>query len=435
MAEMMVTTEAGSQVTGSVRLNGQIQAKRKLGNLIFLVVRDRAGIIQVVVEEASALAVAESLLLESAVEIVGDVVAHPEKTGAVEVQAKSITVLSTPVATLPVEISKNKKVDALALNTLLEYRPLTLRNEKVRAIFKLEAALCAGFRSFLNERQFTEIHSPKIVATGTEGGAQLFKLKYFEKEAFLAQSPQFYKQIMVGALERVYEIGPVYRAEEHDTTRHLNEYISMDVEMGFIQSEQDLMVLETALLRAMFEHVSETCGRELALYGVQLPTITEIPQLKLEEAISLLKSKCAWKATTEDTDLDPDAERLLCEYFAKTENCEFVFVTHYPHSVRPFYAMPEKGTTSSHSFDLLFRGLEVTTGGQRIHQYEMLCESIASRGLDPETFTDYLQCFKYGMPPHGGFALGLERMAKQILGLANVKQAALFPRDRNRLTP
>jgi nondiscriminating aspartyl-tRNA synthetase len=240
---------------------------------------------------------------------------------------------------------------------------------------------------------------------------------------------------MVGAFERVYEIGPVYRAEEHDTTRHLNEYVSMDVEMGFIESEEDLMELETQLLKAMFAELAGTCERELALYAVPLPVIGKIPSLKLAEAIALLQEKYGWKAEAKTPDLDPEGERLLCEHFKKTENTEFVFVTHYPHSVRPFYAMPEKGTGLSHSFDLLYRGLEVTTGGQRIHEYEQLCESIRSRGLQPESFTDYLQCFKFGMPPHGGFAIGLERLTKQLLGLPSVKQTALFPRDINRLTP
>jgi nondiscriminating aspartyl-tRNA synthetase len=431
-----ISSQAQLMLKQTVEVRGHVQNVRRLGNLAFLVVRDRGGTVQVVVETPELLAVVDQLSPETPVALTGEVVEHPGNGGGVELHAHSLTALAQASPPLPVEIGKNKKMDELAITTLLDYRPLTLRNEKVRAIFKIEAALCRGFRQFLTSEGFTEIHSPKIVSTGTEGGAQLFALKYFERQAFLAQSPQFYKQIMVGVFERVFEIGPVYRAEEHDTTRHLNEYVSMDLEMGFIESECDLMQIETRLLRAMFSEVAQTCQKELALYGAALPEIGgEIPAIKLAEAIALLQSECGWQPNGGNSDLDPEGERLLCEYFKRTQGSEFVFVTHYPHSVRPFYAMPEAGTSLSHSFDLLYRGLEVTTGGQRIHEYDKLCASIRSRGMEPESFSDYLQCFKYGMPPHGGMAIGLERLAKQLLGLPSVKQTALFPRDINRLTP
>jgi len=299
---------------------------------------------------------------------------------------------------------------------------------------------------FLNSKGFTEIHSPKIVSTGTEGGAQLFKIDYFGTPAYLAQSPQFYKQIMVGVFERVFEIGPVYRAEEHDTTRHLNEYISMDFEMGFIESEQDLIAMQTGMLKHMFAVVREKCEAELALFGAQIPVLTQIPQISLAEAITLLESTTKWRAGKVSAnslpDLDPEAERLLTQHFCAAENSELVYVTKYPHDVRPFYAMPLQETLSdgrtmklSKSFDLLYRGLEITTGGQRIHNPTELKQSMTERGLDPAQFGDYLQCFRYGMPPHGGLAIGLERLTKQLLGLPTVKLAALFPRDINRLRP
>jgi nondiscriminating aspartyl-tRNA synthetase len=321
-----------------------------------------------------------------------------------------------------------------------------LRSPRSKAVFKIEAVFCSSFREFLGEQGFTEIHSPKIVSTGTEGGAQLFKLDYFGTPAFLAQSPQFYKQIMVGVFERVFEIGPVYRAEEHDTTRHLNEYVSMDFEMGFIESEQDLMAMQTRLLRHMFETVREKCREELTLFGAEIPSIKTIPQIALAEAITLLESKFEWRAASVSEgslpDLDPEAERLLTQHFAEQEGAELVYVTRYPHSVRPFYAMPVTETLAngksmklSRSFDLLYRGLEITTGGQRIHNPSDLKASMAERGLDPDQFADYLQCFRYGMPPHGGLAIGLERLAKQLLQLPTVKLAALFPRDINRLRP
>lgn len=433
MHSLISTEEVQQHLETTVEIRGHVQALRKLGNLAFVVVRDINGTVQAVVDDPELLKVVEELGNEMPVSVIGKVVPHGSRANQrCEIQASRITPLAAKNCVLPVEVAKDKTVESLAINTLLDYRPLTLRNEKVRAIFRIEAAFCEGFRRFLIQRRFTEIHSPKVVSTGTEGGAQLFPLEYFGKTAYLAQSPQFYKQIMVGVFERVFEIAPVYRAEEHDTTRHLNEYISMDVEMGFIESEEDLMQLETGLLRSMFAQVQESCSRELDMYDVTLPEILEIPRITLAEARELLQSKYSW--TCSGADLDPEGERLLCEHFRQHEQSEFVFVTRYPWSVRPFYAMPEQSGLSK-SFDLLYRGLEVTTGGQRIHEYAQLLESMQTRGLNPDSFADYLQCFRYGMPPHGGFAIGLERMTKQLLGLANVKQAALFPRDLNRLTP
>jgi nondiscriminating aspartyl-tRNA synthetase len=361
----------------------------------------------------------------------------------VEMQVQAIDVLSQKNASIPVEIAREKKMRSLGLPALLQYRPLTLRNEKVRAIFKIEAEICRAFRDFLNLSGFTEIHTPKIVATGTEGGANLFSVNYFGRKAFLAQSPQFYKQIMVGVFERVFEIGPVYRAEEHNTIRHLNEYVSMDLEMGFITSEQDLLHLETDMLRHVFAHLNEHCRHELAMHDAVCPEIKTIPALTLSEAHEVLarvRSESSG-ATSQASplreagdDLDPDDERLLCDHMSKTQGSDLVFVTHYPWKVRPFYALPAADGTS-HSFDLLFRGLEITTGGLRIHEYSQLQQALEERGMDPASFEDYLQAFRWGMPPHGGLAIGLERVARQLLGLANVREAALFPRDGTRLIP
>lgn len=436
MTTVEISSTQLSQHTGSaVRIHGHIQSLRDMGNLAFVVIRDMSGAVQLVADEAEVLSVVRLATCETPVSAEGVVVAKPNGQGF-EIHLKELTLLSTPAPSLPVEIGKQSKVDGLALSTMLDYRPLTLRSPKVRAIFKIEAVFCEAFREFLRERQFTEIHSPKIVATGTEGGAQLFKLNYFGREAFLAQSPQFYKQIMVGALERVFEVAPVYRAEEHDTTRHLNEYISMDVEMGFIESERDLTDLLNKLVRHMFEKVSQSCPEELSLFGAKVPEVAVIPAVTLSEAVDIINSYQK-KGSAEKTDLDPEGEKIICEHFLKTENTDLVFITGYPLSVRPFYAMPlpAQGEMSSRSFDLLFRGLEITTGGQRIHRHEELVAAIKGRGLDPEAFKDYLQCFQYGMPPHGGFAIGLERIAKQLLGLPSVKLAALFPRDINRMTP
>lgn len=419
-----------------VRIHGHIQSIRDMGNLAFVVVRDMNGLVQLVAEEPEIVALVKAASAETAVFAEGVVCQQPQREGEFEIRLSSLELLSTPVPSLPVEISKQKKVDALALSTMLDHRALTLRNQKVRSIFKIEAVFCEAFREFLRKRSFTEIHSPKIVATGTEGGAQLFKLNYFGREAFLAQSPQFYKQIMVGVMERVFEIAPVYRAEEHDTTRHLNEYISMDVEMGFIKNEFELMQLLNELIAHMFQRVSEECAPELNFYNAQIPKVGKIPAITLANAVEIVNQQKK-KGREEKTDLDPEGEKIICEHFYKEEGSDLVFITGYPLSVRPFYAMPleAEGEPSSRSFDLLFRGLEITTGGQRIHKYKELVGAIEGRGLAVETFGDYLQCFKYGMPPHGGFAIGLERIAKQLLGLPSVKLAALFPRDINRMTP
>jgi nondiscriminating aspartyl-tRNA synthetase len=460
-----------------VEIRGHIQTMRMLGQIAFIQLRDQTGMVQVIVEKPELLVTTKRLSNETTVRVKGLVVSQPEKQGKAtaangtvfEIQAAEITPLSETAEPLPVEISKPEKMKALSLSTMLDYRPITLRSQHSKAIFKIEAAFCSAFREYLNAHRFTEIHSPKIVSTGTEGGAHLFQIDYFGSPAYLAQSPQFYKQIMVGVFERVFEIGPVYRAEEHDTTRHLNEYISMDFEMGFIESEQDLISMQTGLLKHMFASVNEKCAPELALFEAKIPEIKTIPQLSLEEACSLLREKCGWQATVEEKagkfgtagaqtgtaptpanakeessilDLDPEGERLLTRYFLEKEGSELVYVTGYPHSVRPFYAMPlEKETERgmfmklSHSFDLLYHGLEITTGGQRIHNVTALKKSMSARGLDPEQFADYLQAFRYGMPPHGGLAIGLERLTKQLLQLPTVKLAALFPRDRNRLRP
>ncbi|MBS2006763.1 MAG: aspartate--tRNA(Asn) ligase [Cyanobacteria bacterium SZAS TMP-1] len=448
MMETIALSQAAQYVSQVVRIKGHLQGMRDLGQIMFLNVRDREASIQVVVENPELLAKARALALETPCFFEGTMQTRLGKAQAAAAQELVLTAIEplSPVSeTCPVEIGKQSKIDGLSPQTLLDYRPLTLRNEKVRAIFKIEAEIVKAFRQYLDEQCFTEIHSSKLVSTGTEGGAQLFAVDYFGRQAYLAQSPQFYKQIMVGAFERVYEVGPVYRAEEHDTTRHLNEYISLDFEMGFIQSEQDVIRMQIGLLRHIFSEVSERCAKEFALYGITLPKIETIAQITLEEARSLLTEKYRWQPEPTVQDLDGEGERLLCAHFEKNEGLSMVYVTNYPHKIRPFYAMPasqENGSAGaasavlgSKSFDLLYGGLEITTGGQRIHEYAKLTQSMQSRGLNPEDFGDYLMAFKHGLPPHGGLAIGLERLAKQMLKLPSVKQTALFPRDINRLTP
>lgn len=438
MEEQYTRTEAAALKSRKVAngekvvLQGHIQSIRQLGQLSFLNLRDLSGQVQLLVEGSELMEAlkVKDLLPETPVRVWGTVQAQPNP----EVHLTALESLAV-VSPAPVEVSKNAKIEKLSAGALFDYRPLTLRNEKVRAIFKIEAEILKAFREFLGKSGFTEIHSPKIVATGTEGGANLFCLDYFSRPAYLAQSPQFYKQMLVAVFERVFEVGPVYRAEEHETTRHLNEYISLDFEMGFISGIADLIALQQELLKHIFAHLKEHCAFELGLYQAVLPVIEEpIPQLELAEAVSILKEKYNWQSVS-SKDLDAEGEKLICRHIFEETGMELVYITNYPHLIRPFYAMKEEGGSGSKSFDLLFRGLEITTGGQRIHQYGELKASMEERGLQTEQFNDYLMAFKHGMPPHGGLAIGLERLTKQLLSLASVKQAALFPRDRNRLTP
>jgi nondiscriminating aspartyl-tRNA synthetase len=313
----------------------------------------------------------------------------------------------------------------------LEYRYVSLRGEKARAPLKIQAALVRGFRSYLDSQGFTEIFTPKIVSAGAEGGSNLFGVDYFEHRAYLAQSPQLYKQIMVGVYERVYEVAPVFRAEQHATSRHLNEYLSLDVEMGFIESEYDVMSLEEELIRAMLEEARYSAASECALLQVEWPNVAEMPRLEHREARRILREELGMPV---GADFNEEAERALGAWAKERWGVDFLFITKYPEVARPFYAYPE-GDGSTRGFDLLFRGLEITSGGQRIHQYEVLVEQLKKKGNDPASFAGYLEVFKYGMPPHGGFAIGAERFTQKLAGLPNVRYARAFPRDRHRLRP
>lgn len=415
-----------------IKLQGWIHRIRKLGKIAFIILRDRSGLCQCVIDTKKL--DIKGLKLESVIEVEGEVkkVEQQNSDRHAEVAVEKLNVLVKAEEDLPIEINKDE-VEA-NIDKVLNYRILSLRNPKIHAIFKVQAVLADGFSEFLRGEDFTEVFTPKIVAEGTEGGTELFKVKYFEKDAYLAQSPQFYKQMLVGAgYERVYEIGHVYRAEEHNTPRHINEYVSLDLEMGFINDEQDIMNLETRLLKSMLKKVETECKEELKLLNAEVPDIgSRIPSLRLSEAIQILKDNYGREELNKD--LDPDGEKQISDYVLKHYNSDFVFLTHYPREKRPMYAMPAEENLT-HSFDLIFRGLEITTGGQRIHQYEKLKESIKSKGLDPEDFTGYLEAFKYGMPPHGGLAIGLERITAQLLGIKNIRETTMFPRDRERLTP
>ncbi|MEG0775009.1 aspartate--tRNA(Asn) ligase, partial [Clostridium sp.] len=332
----------------------------------------------------------------------------------------------------PIEI--NKKELEVNLDTMLNNRVLSLRQEKKNAIFKIQGLIAQGFREFLIGEGFTEIFTPKIVAEGAEGGTDMFEVKYFENKAYLTQSPQFYKQMMVGAgYERVFEVGAVYRAEQHNTNRHLNEYVSMDFEMGFIEDEEDIMKMEEKLLCYILNKLQLEGKKYFNIFELEIPKIeSSIPRLRFSDAIDILRNE--YGKTELQGDLDPEGEKLIYKYAKEKFGSDFLFLTHYPRRKRPMYTMP-CGEEETHSFDLLFRGLEITTGGQRIHNYNMLIENIKYKGLTPESYEGYISTFKYGMPPHGGLAIGLERLTAQLLRLSNVRETSLFPRDRTRLIP
>jgi nondiscriminating aspartyl-tRNA synthetase len=385
--------------------------------------------------------VAEGAILESlesihegfGVRAAGLVHADQRANYGFELRLSELTVLSRLAEPLPVLINKRKS--NISIEASLDYRPAALRNPSLRAVFKVQEALSRAFREYLTTNAFTEIHSPKIVAAGAEGGSNIFKLQYFDRKAFLCQSPQFYKQAMVPVFERVFEIGPVFRAERHNTSRHLNEYTSMDFEMGFINSFYDIMNMEAGYLKYAMHLLKAEYAEELRILDVKLPEVSEIPCIRFMDAKELLEKRFHRKITSYG-DIDPQEEVLICKYAEEELGSQFVFVTHYPTSARPFYAMEDpENPEYTLSFDLLFRGLEITTGGQRIHDYDMQVAKMQRLGMDVADFEGYLMTHKYGVPPHGGLGLGLERLTMQLLGLDNVRWAALFPRDMNRVEP
>ena len=420
-------------IGSKVQLHGMVYKIRKMSDFAFVLIRTKQAVVQCVYSSEFSEFPLELLQEESAVRITANVVAEERSKVGYELQLLAVEVLSRPEELSPIVIN-NKRVDT-SLENLLNYRPITLRNEKERAIFKIQEGICRAIREFMHRERFTEIHSPKIVSEGAEGGANIFKLDYFGKQAYLAQSPQFYKQMMVGVFERVFEIAPVFRAEKHDTARHLNEYTGVDFEMGFIESFEEIMQMETAMLKYIMAFLQEQYGQKLSLLKVQLPEIKEIPAIKFSEAKEMV-AKAYHREFKESHDFEPEEEKLLCELVKKQTGSEFVFVTHYPSAKRPFYAMDSKeNPEETLSFDLLFRGLEITTGGQRIHNYREQVAKMEARGMNPAAFESYLMMHKAGMPPHGGLGIGLERLTAKLLNQENVRLSSLFPRDINRVTP
>ncbi|MBW9157956.1 aspartate--tRNA(Asn) ligase [Clostridium tagluense] len=428
--ERIMVDELENHINKKVEIKGWVYRVRKLKTITFIILRDRNGLVQCVVEN-SCMDIS-GVKLESVVSIIGEVKESNNALNSFEILIEKFQVINGSIGELPIEINKDEL--EVNLDTMLNNRVLSLRHAKVNSIFKIQNIIVRGFRQLLINEGFTEIFTPKIVAEGTEGGTDMFQVKYFENIAYLAQSPQFYKQMMVGAgFERVFEVAHVYRAEQHNTTRHLNEYISMDLEMGFIKDEEDIMEMEERLLKFILNKVEEEGKIYLETLNADMPKIEDkIPKIKFSEALKILEKE--YNKTDLDGDLDPEGEKLICRYAKEKLGCDFIFLTHYPRRKRPMYTMPY-GEEETRSFDLLFRGVEITTGGQRIHDYNMLIKNIEYKGLVPENYENYTSLFKHGMPIHGGLAIGLERITAQLLGLENVREASLFPRDRTRLVP
>ncbi len=424
---------SGDYVGKTVKMNGAVHNIRDMGEFAFVILRKAEGLVQCVYEDGKTDLDLKELKEESAVEVTGVVALEERAPQGFELRLAGIRVLSQPAETMPIAINKWKM--NTSLETRLSLRPVSLRNVRERAKFKIQEGIVRGFREFLSSQGFTEVHTPKIVSRGAEGGANVFKLNYFNKKAELGQSPQFYKQMMVGVFDRVFEVAPVFRAEKHNTTRHLNEYIGLDFEMGYIDSFEDVMAMETGFLKYTMELLKKDYKKELSMLGIDLPSISQIPQVRFDEAKQLVSEKYNRKIRN-PFDLEPEEEVLIGRYFKEEYDSDFVFVTHYPSKKRPFYAMDDPADARfTLSFDLLYKGLEITTGGQRIHDYQMILEKMAKRGMDPEDIKDYLMIFKYGMPPHGGLGIGLERLTMRLLDEQNVRETSLFPRDVTRLEP
>lgn len=432
--QRILSTELASYIDERVRLQGWLHKLRDQGEVNFLVLRDRAGIAQAVLGRDD-LHPLQGLAVESVVELEGTVVAAPPAPGGYELHQVEVKIISPVVEVPPLEL--NKKVLKASLPTFLSNAVIGHRHPRQQAILKLSAGVMAGFRKTLSEMAFVEVQTPKLVGSATEGGANVYAVEHFGQVAYLAQSPQFYKQIMVGVFERVFEVGPVFRAEPHSTTRHTNEYVSLDVEFGFIEDHFSVMQVVESVICGILDHLRMSNSRELERLEITMPQIVQpFPWIHFRDAQELLTQEYGVVDAIGEPDLTPEHERLLGTWALETHGSDYLFVVGYPMRKRPFYTHPDPtDSTYSNSFDLLFRGTELITGGQRLHLYEDYLAAVERMGYEVEPLSYYLDAFRYGMPPHGGFAIGLERFIMQLVGLDNIRLATLFPRDIHRLTP
>lgn len=427
--EDLLKAEEGTTII----LEGAVHSIRDMGEIAFVILRKREGLIQTVWEEGKTDMELSEIREGDYIHVTGQIKDEERAPHGKEVRLSTIRHLSHVSCPLPLPIDKWKL--NTSLEAKLDRRSLSLRNIREWARFRIQEGIVRGFRDLLYEQGFTEIHTPKIGAKSAEGGANMFRLSYFHRPAVLQQSPQLYKQMMVGVFDRVFETGPVFRAEKHNTRRHLNEYTSLDFEMGYIHSFLDICAMETGFLQYTMNLLEKEYSKELKLLNITLPDVEKIPYVRFDEAKRLVSEKYNRKIRN-PFDLEPEEEELIGKYFKEEYNADFVFVTHYPSKKRPFYAMDDpEDTRYTLSFDLLYHGLEITTGGQRIHDLSMLEEKIQEKGMTEEGLEQYLDAFRFGMPPHGGLGIGLERLTMQLLGEDNVREACLFPRDMSRLEP
>ena len=427
MLKRVFAADLGTYIDTDVLVKGWARFVRNTKSTTFIVLQDCSGTVQLVGPADLPVHVKR----EDALEIVGRVRKDQRAARGFEVDIIDIRVVGHSAESLPF-LSRSDLTD-IGLETVLDYRPLALRTDRGGTIFRVEAALVEGFRSALRRRRFTEIFSSKIVSEGTEGGANLFPIRYFQRVAYLAQSPQFYKEHGVVGLERVFETGHVYRAEPHATSRHLTEYYSLDFEMGFINGPEDIIAVEREILTEMFGNVRQEFGEQLGQFDAYLPSMLNVPIWTFDECLDRLKRADAPCDLVDD--LTPEAERQLCTMAEKEAGVSAIFVVGFPLSARPFYTFPRSDGRTAAGFDLLFRGVEITTGGQRLHSRRDLEHALCQRGVDPHAFEPHLRMFDFGMPPHGGLAIGAERITTQVLGLRNVREATLYPRDVQRMSP
>ena len=430
--EELEAEQLGAHIGEIVRLHGSIYKIRKMSSFAFVLLRTKRQMVQCVYEPAYARFALEELKEEACVRFTAEVIREERSRSGYDLHLLDVEILSEPEEVPPVVINQ-KRVNT-SIENLLDYRPITLRNEKERAVFQIQARICQAFREFLDGQHFTEIHTPKLVAAGAEGGAELFKVQYFDRPAYLAQSPQLYKQILMSTgLDRVYEIGPAFRAEQSNTNRHVTEFISFDGEMSWIQSQNDVMAMIEEIVDHVLRGLKERGAKQLEVLGKEINVPARpYPILTYSECLKMVND--AGLKLNEGDDLGTEGEKIVGDVMGQ-KGIDLYFIAEYPEEAKPFYIMEKDGTPYSYSFDLDYRGQEVSSGGQREHRYDVLVKRMEKKGLDPEDFEFYLEAFRYGMPPHGGWGIGIERFLVKMLDLPNIREAILFPRDPSRLEP
>lgn len=426
IADMITPDDIISTMGSDITLCACVHKLVKKSGFTFIWLRTGRYVFQAVYRAKRCMGDFDALTEGCCVKAVGTAVQDKRAPYGFEIHLKAFEILSVPAAPYPLPVS-DKTLD-VSPEEKIQYRSTALRHPSERAVFKIEEGICAGFRSFMIAHGFTEIHTPKIVPSLCEKSRHAFRLDYFGENAYLAQSPQFYKQAAAAAFDRVFETGPRFRAEKHGSARHLNEFTGMDFELCYISDMTDVMQMTTAMLRSVMEYVGENYTAELNETGAVLPTVTDIPIITVYEALELLGK------THEQGDLDPTDEVRICDYVRRECGSEFVFITKFPSEKRPFYIMDSPDSPGlCESFDLLLRGMETASGGQRIHDYNALTEKLSRMGMDPSELGAYTDIHKYGIPPHGGIGIGLERLTMKLLGLKNIRGASMFPRDLHTL--